>query len=353
MDTQRCSPTRRKAMRRFLPATATSASSADASDCFETKAGLHCLPGLVNIGVQKAGTGELQNWLAAHPSILVHGGEVHFFDGMRPAACSARHRGPLRLKYARFLWRRRGLKPADVKDKLLFEKTPAYFDRAPPKLIACAVPSARLLVMLRAPAERARSAYAMCQRELGAPWCRAPFEEALARVLTLGGSTNSGRGNRANGTAAPRANRRALRHEPHLRRMLLMGHYAAFLRRWLEHFPPARLRVLWLEQFKRDPFACMAAVERFAELPSHDYRSIATRNAAGLYVVGKSKSSSAATSGDAAAAAASKRRRNGTQSAAAAAAFQGLRAYYSPWQRRLRELVHEHNLTLLAGSEVP
>ena len=59
----------------------------------------------------------------------------------------------------------------------------------------------------------------------------------------------------------------------------------------------------WLEDFKRDPFACMAAVERFMGLPAHDYRAIATRNAAGLYVVGKSKSSSAATSGDAAAAA--------------------------------------------------
>ena len=335
---------------KWLPATASSAASADASDCFETKTGLHCLPAVVNIGVQKAGTGELQNWLAVHPSVVVHGGEVHFFDGMRAHACTARRRGPLRLRYSRFLWHRRGLKPADVKDKVLFEKTPAYFDRAPPKLVACAVPSARLLVMLRAPAERARSAYAMCQREAGAPWCRAPFEHALAHVLTLDGG---GRRSGANGTAvAPRANRRALRRAPHLRRMLLMGHYAAFIRRWLEHFPPARLRVLWLEDFKRDPFACMAAVERFMGLPAHDYRAIATRNAAGLYVVGKSKSSSAATSGDAAAAAA-KKRRNTTQSAAAAAAFAGLRAYYEPWQRRLRALVRERNLTLLADGRVP
>ena len=127
---------------RFHAATASAAASADAGDCFQTVSALHCLPGLINIGVQKAGTGELQNWLGAHPSALAHGGEAHFFDGMRAGQCSARQRGQLRLRYARFLWRRRGLQRASVNGKLLFEKTPAYFDRAPPKLVACAVPSA-------------------------------------------------------------------------------------------------------------------------------------------------------------------------------------------------------------------
>ena len=69
-----------------------------------------------------------------------------------------------------------------------------------------------------------------------------------------------------------------------------MGHYAAFLRRWLDVFAWARVGVLWLEQFKADPFACMHAVERFAGLAHHPYRAVATRNEAGLYVVGRSKS---------------------------------------------------------------
>ena len=55
--------------------------SADAGNCFASSSSslfshVNCLPGLVNIGVQKAGTGELQNWLAAHPSVVIHGGEL-------------------------------------------------------------------------------------------------------------------------------------------------------------------------------------------------------------------------------------------------------------------------------------
>ena len=331
--------------------------SADAGNCFASSSSslfsrVNCLPGLVNIGVQKAGTGELQNWLAAHPSVVIHGGEVHFFDGMKsPSACRAKQRANLRFKYAKFLWRGRGgLKRDDVKGKLVFEKTPAYFDLAPPKLVACAVPSARLLVMLREPAARARSAYSMCQREMGAKWCRAPLEEALAPLLKTrddGGALDHSSSSSSN--ASIRLNRRLLKRKPHLRRMLLMGHYAVFLRRWIDAFPPARLRLLWLEQFKRDPFACMRAVEDYVGLPNHDYRAIATRNAAGLYVVGKSKSSSAATSGDAAAAAAAaKKRHTNSSSSHSSSALAMLRQYYAPWQRRLRALDAEHNLTLFA-----
>ena len=49
-----------------------------------------------------------------------------------------------------------------------FEKTPAYFDQASPQVLACAVPSARLLLMLRRPEARAFSAYQMCTREMHA-----------------------------------------------------------------------------------------------------------------------------------------------------------------------------------------
>ena len=238
-----------------------------------------------------------------------------------------------------------------MKNRLLFEKTPAYFDRASPQLVACAVPSARLLVMLRNPADRARSAYSMCQREMGKPWCTPPFEEALKRVFIGNWGDASAL---ANASAAPRVSRSALRREPHLRRMIHMGQYATFLRRWLDVFTPSRLRVLWLEQFKRDPFACMLEVERFSGLSHHPYRSFATRNAAGLWVVGKSKSSSAATSSDAAAAAAAAAAKSPLPSSSSRntalpshQALLLLRAYYAPWQRRLRELLVVTNTSLL------
>jgi hypothetical protein len=339
------------AVTRFLPLSFAAASRADAGDCFEHHGRAECLPGLINIGVQKAGTGELQTWLGVHPAVTVHGGEVHFFDKMRDTACSRRRRSALRLQYARALWRNRNLQPVQLRGHILYEKTPAYFDLASPRLVACAVPSARLLVMLRDPTSRARSAYAMCQREAGAAWCRAPFEVALGQVLDLTAiSVTNGSSSSGSVSGTPRAKRRTLRNSPHLRRMLLMGHYATYLRSWLapQAFRQDRLRVLWLEQFKVDPFACLRAVEQFAGLPAHNYRAIATRNAAGLYVVGKSKSSSAATS-----AAASTPTRARGRSAAADAAGATLRAYYAPWQRRLGGLLLKTNTSLLPLGQLP
>ena len=73
----------------------------------------------------------------------------------------------------------------------------------------------------------------MCQRELGAGWCRAPFEDVISRVLAIDAPDDDAdekqKGAGAAPVALPHANRRALRRQPHLKRMLLMGHYAAHL----------------------------------------------------------------------------------------------------------------------------
>ena len=202
------------------------ARQARAGDCFEAANCVYCLPTVINIGVQKAGTGELQTWLGANPRVLAHGGEVHFFDNMRTSSCrNERQSAKVRLQYAKTLWRRRPLQASTVSGRVIFEKTPAYFDQASPWLISCTVPEVKLVVMLRRPAERAYSSYRMCQRELKLHWCRLPFDEALGSVLS---------GN------PPRANHKALAKSAQLRRMLLMGQYSAHLRRWLRVFEPAR-----------------------------------------------------------------------------------------------------------------
>ena len=359
-------PPRRMKASRFSPATRTAAARADAGDCFEWRSHAACLPGMVNIGVQKAGTGELQTWLGVHPEVTVHGGEAHFFDDeevTEKIRCTPRYRAQLRLRYAKFLWLRRAWPQSRFHGRLLYEKTPAYFDQVDPQLVACAVPSARLLVMLREPADRARSAYAMCQRETKGRWCHLSFDDALRRVLVgMPPSVEGDNGTavaHARATAPPIANRRAMRRLPHLRRMLVMGHYAHFLRRWLDAFEPAQLRVLWLEQFKQDPFACMSAVESFAGLAPHPYRAIATRNSAGFYVVGRSKSSSAETSLSAADAKATAEAPHSPSSRPGAArtsrparragnvALAVLSSYYAPWQTRLADLLHQTNTSLL------
>jgi hypothetical protein len=214
---------------RVLKSVRSAARHAGPGDCFEARGGgdsVYCLPTVINIGVQKAGTGELQNWLGANPRVLTHGGEVHFFDDMPARSCrNAWQSGKVRLQYAKALWRRKPLLARAMADRVIFEKTPAYFDQASPRLISCTVPGVKLVVMLRRPVERAYSAYRMCQRELQSDWCRVPFDEALGTIVS---------------GDPPRANHKALAKAPQLRRMLLMGQYASHLRRWLRVFEPAR-----------------------------------------------------------------------------------------------------------------
>jgi len=332
------------------------ARQAGPGDCFEAENGVYCLPTVINIGVQKAGTGELQTWLGANPSVVAHGGEVHFFDSVRTRSCRNPWQGAkVRLQYAKALWRRRPLQASAVSGRVIFEKTPAYFDQASPRLISCTVPAVKLVVMLRRPAARAYSAYRMCQREMQLHWCRRPFDEALGSILS---------------GDPPRENHKGLAKSAQLRRMLLMGQYSAHLRRWLRVFEPARLRLLWLEEFKQDPFQCMALLESFLGLPPFDYRRRATRNAYGYWVVGKSKSNAAATSETAAArlaarakpvtaASSSSSSSNSSSSSSSSsssispAAKKSLEDFYAPWQRKLLALVRTHNISLLpAGASL-
>jgi hypothetical protein len=87
-------------------------------------------------------------------------------------------------------------------------------------------------------------------------------------------------------------------------------------------------------------------VERFAGLAHHPYRTVATRNEAGLYVVGRSKSDyerkrapSPRAAGDTRAVV--------SATAALEAAMVRVRAYYAPSQRRLAQLLQKTNTSLL------
>lgn len=288
------------------------------------------------LGVQKGGTGELQTWLASHPQVHVHGGEVHYFDrfvsraeASRVVRCRDRDAAALRYRYMRHLWGgrrgRRALKRSQLEARrYVFEKTPAYFDTIDPALAACAVPSARLLVMLREPVARAVSGYRMCQVDKHKDWCARPLDEAVATML----GDDSG--------AAPRLNRSAVLAEPEVARMLRMGFYAAHLLRWLVHYPPASMRVLWLEHFKADPFGCMGALEAFLGVSRVDWHRLATRNAAGLWVVGPSKSSA--------------RRR---KPSVAVETLGRLERLYARWHAPLVSLINSQQLALLPNATVP
>lgn len=110
------------------------------------------LPDFLIIGTQKGGTSSLHRYLAQHPDILPPTvKEVHFFDGGRTPEIDTFALGTD--------WYR-GHFPEPAEGKLLFESTPRYlFGPECAGRIKSLLPEAKLIVLLREPAERAISHY--------------------------------------------------------------------------------------------------------------------------------------------------------------------------------------------------
>ncbi len=114
-----------------------------------------CLPDVIIIGAQKAGTSSLHYYLCQHPQLLpACVKEVHFFDGgLDPYVDTY---GKTQAWYrAHFPLQR--TKRADQK---VFEASPLYiFNPLAPKRIVELVPRVKLIALLRNPVERAISHY--------------------------------------------------------------------------------------------------------------------------------------------------------------------------------------------------
>lgn len=113
------------------------------------------LPHFVIIGAQKSGTSSLHAYLAQHPQILpASRKEVHYFSGGSGQKVDNYEKG--------LLWYRAHfpLKRQLSGGKISFEATPVYlFHPEVPQRIFEALPKAKLIVLLRDPAERAISHY--------------------------------------------------------------------------------------------------------------------------------------------------------------------------------------------------
>ena len=105
------------------------------------------LPHAIVIGVRKAGTRALLNYLSAHPDIRVAPSECHFF------ADDANYRQGLDF-YRRQM-------PYSTPQQLTLEKTPNYFQKGAvaAERIRAMNSSVRLLVVVREPVTRAVSDY--------------------------------------------------------------------------------------------------------------------------------------------------------------------------------------------------
>ncbi len=223
------------------------------------------LPNFFVIGAQKAGTTSLYHLLQQHPQVFMsatkepgyfywvdHADRVRWLDGTvtRPGIGS-------RDEYLQLF---RGVKH----EKAIGEASTIYLDN--PDVVAHrikeAVPSAKLLVVLRNPVDRAYSAYNLMRRDGREPL--EDFDEALRQEPA-----------RISGNFS--------QNFFYLRR----GFYCRPLTAWLRAFPPDRIRVHLFDDLVADPIGVCRDVYRYLGVdddfrPDLDQQDAVRRNESGI-----------------------------------------------------------------------
>jgi|GEM_PF-990910 len=206
---------------------------------------LRLLPDFIIIGGQRCGTTSLYEYLTDHPDIIgARRKEVHFFD-------NSFHRGR-RWYTAHFpLAVERQVRRVRGRPLVTGEASPYYlFHPHAPRRIRRLVPSVKLIVLLRNPAERAYSHYHLSVK-LG--FETLPFEQALeAEAARLNGELDRM-------ITDERYYSRSHQHHSYLSR----GIYAEQLATWFEVFPREQLLIVRSEDFYRDPDATIRQVADF------------------------------------------------------------------------------------------
>jgi hypothetical protein len=205
------------------------------------------LPDFLILGAQKAGTTTLYDAVSAGRYIAgAARKEVHFFD---------------------FNWEKgdgwyRGWFPTATElgtdsgeRRLTGEATPYYlFHPLVPMRVKETIPDARFIVLLREPATRAASHWAMNVR-VGNE--KKGFEEAIGLEPS-----------RLDGEAdLIHAGRTGKRHPHRIHSYMARGRYAEQIERWLEAFPKDRFLFLKSEDLWKNPTSGMSRVLQFLGLP--------------------------------------------------------------------------------------
>ena len=209
-------------------------------------AGFRPLPNFLILGAQKAGTTALYAYLRWHPQVTGPSfKEVSFFDRHYP-------RGE-RWYRAHFPARRR---------TAIGEASPSYLlHPLAPERVAALLPDARLIALLRNPADRAFSHY---QHEVALGREPLSFEDAIAAEdARLRGEVERMLGDPA-----------YFSHAWWNYTYVARGRYAEQLERWYAAFPRARLLVVFTEELAAETGATYRRVLEFLgleprELPSY------------------------------------------------------------------------------------
>ena len=142
------------------------------------------------------------------------------------------------------------------------ESSPSYLSHPnAPARVARAVPRAKLLVLLRDPAERAASHWAWCLRQCGET---RTLREAVEAEIGPPGDTG--------GIRVP--------HDKRVNDPLVVrrGLYLPQLERWRTHFPDDQLMVIQSEHWFRDASAVMAEVCDYLGIARRDQLPRVMRN---------------------------------------------------------------------------
>lgn len=219
-------------------------------------AALRVLPDVLVIGAQRSGTSSLYRYLGAHPQLTPSlRKETQYF--------SARYQRGERWYRRNFptSWYRDAARAVRRRPLLAFEATPDYlFHPLAAERARALVPDARIIVLLREPASRARSHFQHTRRHGQEPLDS--FAAALAAEPE-----------RLAGWAAGGYDVPATRIPANRFSYATRGEYAVQLRRWFDHFPREQFLIIDSAHLFDDPAAVLATIERFLGVRPRERRA--------------------------------------------------------------------------------
>ncbi|CAD6194370.1 unnamed protein product [Caenorhabditis auriculariae] len=193
-------------------------------------------PTAIIVGVKKAGTRALLEFLRLNPHVKAPGPEVHFFD-------KNFHKG--------LEWYREQM-PLTTSDDVTIEKSPAYFhSKNAPERIKALNPNTKIIIVVRDPITRAISDYTQASSKRKRLGLMPSFED-----MAVGDCAVWLKANCSSKVRGVNAGWGAIR----------IGVYHKHMKRWLEHFPFENIHLVDGEQLIKSPAHEVSATERFLGL---------------------------------------------------------------------------------------
>jgi hypothetical protein len=207
------------------------------------------LPDVLILGGQRCGTSSLYKYLGRHPNVVPSlRKEVDYFT-FEYWRGEDWYRAHFPLGMRRSLADRRG------RPMVTFEATPDYlFDPRAPQRAHELVPEAKLIALLRDPAQRAVSQYHHNRRL---------DHEPLPLLDALRAEDERLEGELERLEADPRYRALPLRRHSYVQR----GLYAEQLERWLHVYPRTQLLAVKFESLIADPVKTLATIQDFVGIP--------------------------------------------------------------------------------------